>query len=58
MLRSLQSSLSNSFITSGVTADGSPAVLAADEADELVPLGLGVALALACGLGEAAAREM
>jgi hypothetical protein len=50
--------LSNSFITSGVTADGSPAVLAADEADELVPLGLGVALALACGLGEAAAREM
>jgi len=41
-------------------------VLAADEVDELVALGLGVALALAealppalaCGLGEAAAREM
>ena len=46
MFRSLQSSFSNSFITAGSTAAGSPAVVAADE---LLALGLGVADALAFG---------
>ena len=64
MLRLLQSSFSNSFIVAGLTADGSPAVVAA--ADELVALGLGEALAfgvalalpLALAAGVAAACRM